>query len=109
MPRFAANLGFSPLQPMKPVTNAPGGVLKPIVGGGGGAAAVMMSSATGIADVPAAQFDWDSSGLVNPLHGESEGGDCRQFLTYRMEWNISGCGHETDRGSGMRRRRKRNE
>lgn len=72
MPRFAANLGFSPLQPMKPTsvtsTNPPSGVLKPVVGGG--AAAAAMSSTAGGAEVPAVQFDWDSSGLVNPLHGK---------------------------------------
>lgn len=68
MPRFAANLGFSPLQPMRPtvVATATGtGTLKPMPVGsatGGGVVAV--------GDVPAASFDWDSSGLVNPLHGE---------------------------------------
>uniref|UniRef100_A0A1B0D627 Aftiphilin clathrin-binding box domain-containing protein n=1 Tax=Phlebotomus papatasi TaxID=29031 RepID=A0A1B0D627_PHLPP len=70
MPRFAANLGFSPLQPMKPgpgasstSSSAPNQqrdgsemVALPATGGGGG-----------ISEVPAAQFDWTSSGLVNPL------------------------------------------
>ncbi|XP_055710243.1 uncharacterized protein LOC129805971 [Phlebotomus papatasi] len=72
MPRFAANLGFSPLQPMKPgpgasstSSSAPNQqrdgsemVALPATGGGGG-----------VSEVPAAQFDWTSSGLVNPLDG----------------------------------------
>ncbi|XP_037026037.1 uncharacterized protein LOC119067263 [Bradysia coprophila] len=48
MPRFAANLGFSPLEPMKP-SNVSG----------------PSSSVTN--EIPAAQFDWNSSGLTNPL------------------------------------------
>lgn len=76
MPRFAANLGFSPLQPMKPTVAGgvsgggvtSGGILKPIQAG-----TVLSGGVTGVAgEVPAAQFDWDSSGLVNPLHGELE-------------------------------------
>lgn len=53
MPRFAANLGFSPLEPMK-------------------SDAMLQPTATSIAkpsEIPAAQFDWNSSGLVNPLDG----------------------------------------
>ncbi|XP_059621860.1 uncharacterized protein LOC132265291 isoform X1 [Phlebotomus argentipes] len=59
MPRFAANLGFSPLQPMKP--------------GAGASSAFSMSqtrsdaASAGVTEVPAAQFDWTSAGLVNPL------------------------------------------
>ncbi|XP_059621861.1 aftiphilin isoform X2 [Phlebotomus argentipes] len=61
MPRFAANLGFSPLQPMKP--------------GAGASSAFSMSqtrsdaASAGVTEVPAAQFDWTSAGLVNPLDG----------------------------------------
>lgn len=73
MPRFAANLGFSPLQPMKPTTTVAsggegGGILKPTPAAA--ATAVSTGLPGGVGDVPAAQFDWDSSGLVNPLHGE---------------------------------------
>lgn len=73
MPRFAANLGFSPLQPMKPAVNT--GILKPTPATG----AIKMGVNSGLpvtGDVPVAQFDWDSSGLVNPLHGE---------CTYRLD------------------------
>ncbi|KAL0133112.1 hypothetical protein PUN28_000705 [Cardiocondyla obscurior] len=57
IPRFAANLGFTPLEPVK-------------------ATAELQLSATNTCkiqgtvcsdEVPAAQFDWNSSGLVNPL------------------------------------------
>lgn len=61
VPRFAANLGFSPLQPMRPASN--GGVLKPTP-----ATSTVVTTAGG--EVPVAQFDWDGSGLVNPLHGK---------------------------------------
>lgn len=50
MPRFAANLGGSPLQPVK-------------------SGVASENETTDIADVPVAQFDWTSSGLVNPLDG----------------------------------------
>ncbi|KAJ6639127.1 Torso-like protein, partial [Pseudolycoriella hygida] len=50
MPRFAANLGFSPLEPIKP---------------NGTSGAISNSSVS--SEIPAAQFDWNSSGLTNPL------------------------------------------
>lgn len=52
MPRFAANLGFTPLEPTKSADGSASGGVR---------------TAT---DVPAAQFDWTSSGLVNPLDGK---------------------------------------
>ncbi|GAB0088689.1 hypothetical protein DMENIID0001_031530 [Sergentomyia squamirostris] len=65
MPRFAANLGFSPLQP------------KPVAGSSTGSSQQYYPTSgevdeshplpPGLSDVPAAQFDWTSSGLVNPL------------------------------------------
>ncbi|XP_058808474.1 aftiphilin isoform X2 [Phymastichus coffea] len=60
IPRFAANLGFSPLEPVKASAEAfmsmpPTSTKSP------------NSSAT--EEIPAAQFDWNSSGLVNPLDG----------------------------------------
>lgn len=70
MPRFAANLGFSPLQPMKPTMAGSTGILKPIQA----TTATSQGSVMTAGEVPAAQFDWDSSGLVNPLHGELGGG-----------------------------------
>jgi hypothetical protein len=76
MPRFAANLSFNPLEPLKPST----------------AALTPSSSSTNKIDfsenkitapqslktigtiqqdvIPEVEFDWNSSGLVNPLDGE---------------------------------------
>lgn len=51
---------------MKPTMAGSTGILKPIQA----ATATSQGSVTTVGDVPAAQFDWDSSGLVNPLHGE---------------------------------------
>ena len=56
MPRFAANLGGSPLQPVKSGNVA--GNSQPAL------------EADNVSDeVPVAQFDWIGSGLVNPLDG----------------------------------------
>ncbi|XP_052897192.1 mucin-17 [Anopheles moucheti] len=81
MPRFAANLSFNPLEPLKPV--APSTVKE--TGSNTNEknanitqAAKASSTFVGGLDhlhvnpvpnssVPAAQFDWNSSGLVNPL------------------------------------------
>lgn len=69
MPRFAANLGFSPLEPMKPTSMAPN--TAPAASSVSSAATTSMAATrTGpTTDVPAVQFDWNSSGLVNPLDG----------------------------------------
>ncbi|XP_043274282.1 aftiphilin isoform X2 [Venturia canescens] len=62
IPRFAANLGFAPLEPVK------------------AGAELQQSSSSNSAkiqqnftseEVPAAQFDWNSAGLVNPLEANS--------------------------------------
>ncbi|XP_029158237.1 aftiphilin isoform X2 [Nylanderia fulva] len=58
IPRFAANLGFTPLEPIKATAESQ----QP--------SASNTSKIHGAAcsdEVPAAQFDWNSSGLVNPL------------------------------------------
>lgn len=55
MPRFAANLGFSPLEPSKP-NSVPG--------------ASNSGNSSASNEIPAAQFDWNSSGLTNPLDGK---------------------------------------
>ncbi|KYM76222.1 Aftiphilin [Atta colombica] len=58
IPRFAANLGFTPLEPIKATAEPQ----QP--------SAANNSKIQGAAcsdEVPAAQFDWNSSGLVNPL------------------------------------------
>ncbi|XP_043506948.1 aftiphilin isoform X4 [Frieseomelitta varia] len=57
VPRFAANLGFTPLEPIKATTDSQ-------------TVATSNSKSQSSAnseEVPAAQFDWNSSGLVNPL------------------------------------------
>ncbi|XP_019561249.3 mucin-5AC isoform X1 [Aedes albopictus] len=102
MPRFAANLSFSPLEPMKPVSSSSGNSIS----SSSSAATINSSSSAGrqeapgsrhhashsqhhlafgldplhpttgppltasgalAGNVPAVQFDWNSSGLVNPL------------------------------------------
>lgn len=55
VPKFAANLGTNPLEPLKPE------VLTPEV--------IPMKSAqpSTSTEVPSAEFDWTSAGLTNPL------------------------------------------
>lgn len=64
MPRFAANLGFAPLEPMKselgPILPTQPGNISP--------------TEQPSCEVPAAKFDWNGSGLTNPL-------DCK-FVCY---------------------------
>lgn len=55
-PKFAANLGLSPLEPMKVTSST---------------SSDSDGKATkSVFEVPAAQFDWNSSGLINPLDGK---------------------------------------
>lgn len=107
MPRFAANLSFSPLEPMKPVSSSSGNSIS----SSSSTATTNSSSSAGrqeapgsrhhashsqhhlafgldplhpttgppltasgalAGNVPAVQFDWNSSGLVNPLEGVQE-------------------------------------
>ncbi|XP_062535268.1 mucin-3B isoform X2 [Armigeres subalbatus] len=103
MPRFAANLSFSPLEPMKPVSSGTvsSGNSIPVTTISSGIEEQKASgnrpyssqshhhlafgldplhpageplSVTGAmaGTVPAVQFDWNSSGLVNPLEGVQE-------------------------------------
>ncbi|XP_033198495.1 aftiphilin isoform X3 [Bombus vancouverensis nearcticus] len=58
VPRFAANLGFTPLEPIKATTDPQPVALSNIS---------KSQASTNSEEVPAAQFDWNSSGLVNPL------------------------------------------
>lgn len=60
--KFAANLGSSPLEPMK--------ILQPTIATTTNTTKLNdTKSAVPAIDVPAAQFDWNSSGLTNPLDG----------------------------------------
>ncbi|CAD6230028.1 GSCOCG00006696001-RA-CDS [Cotesia congregata] len=58
IPRFAANLGFAPLEP----TKASSETQQPST-----SSSTKQHTSTNSEEVPAAQFDWNSSGLVNPL------------------------------------------
>uniref|UniRef100_A0A182PEG8 Clathrin_bdg domain-containing protein n=1 Tax=Anopheles epiroticus TaxID=199890 RepID=A0A182PEG8_9DIPT len=85
MPRFAANLSFNPLEPLKPIaasagkeTNSeknaisqPANKTTPSMAMSIGLDPLQVNAA-GHTSVPAAQFDWNSSGLVNPLEGVQE-------------------------------------
>lgn len=80
MPRFAANLSFNPLEPLKPSAALPKEANSNEKYGGGVTNAKHTASTSYGAEplqpnvagssVPAAQFDWNSSGLVNPLEGK---------------------------------------
>ncbi|CAK9826655.1 AFTPH [Anthophora retusa] len=63
VPRFAANLGFTPLEPIKATADP-----QPATTSNTN----KTQTSTNLEEVPAAQFDWNSSGLVNPL--EASGG-----------------------------------
>ena len=62
VPRFAANLGFTPLEPIKAIADA-----QPPSAANASKAQAFINSE----EVPAAQFDWNSSGLVNPLEANA--------------------------------------
>lgn len=72
LPRFASNLGYNALEPLKPMTvdkSQPIAMHSQL-----GDAVTASGSESGIKlermpEVPAAQFDWNSAGLVNPLDG----------------------------------------
>jgi hypothetical protein len=75
MPRFAANLSFNPLEPLKPSTAA----LAPTSSSASNKVDISApqtlkptSTATNGQQevIPEVEFDWNSSGLVNPLDGE---------------------------------------
>ncbi|XP_028131999.1 aftiphilin [Diabrotica virgifera virgifera] len=62
VPKFAANLGVQPLEPIKmeSLTPSPSKPTPP-------APQISSQSSQEAQDVPSAQFDWTNSGLVNPL------------------------------------------
>ncbi|XP_055630052.1 uncharacterized protein LOC129770893 isoform X2 [Toxorhynchites rutilus septentrionalis] len=97
MPRFAANLSFSPLEPLKPnsVSFTADTTSNSIMTGScrsgktddtskhlafgldplqpdNEKAVLQLTSSSAPGMVPAVQFDWNSSGLVNPLEGVQE-------------------------------------
>ncbi|KFB46840.1 hypothetical protein ZHAS_00014843 [Anopheles sinensis] len=89
MPRFAANLSFNPLEPLKPdaaASKESGSVANTEKHANASTVASMVvgpmvagldplqptTVAPSSSSVPAVQFDWNSSGLVNPLEGVQE-------------------------------------
>ena len=65
MPRFAANLSLNPIEPIKPTvsqssTSAPKEITH----------SILQPTKAPTDFVPEAEFDWNSSGLVNPLDGK---------------------------------------
>jgi hypothetical protein len=67
MPRFAANLSLSPIEPMKP-SSTQSSTAKPSPDV---KQSILQPTKVLTETVPEAEFDWNSSGLVNPLDGES--------------------------------------
>lgn len=63
MPRYAATLGYTPLEPMKSTD-----LLTPTLVE---SSSQIPSSSSTQAEIPSAQFDWVGSGLTNPLESES--------------------------------------
>ena len=78
MPRFAANLSFNPLKPMKPQTTnavpnttyADADSMQYSINTSGSAVEADMSNYAKKTDVPDVEFDWQGAGLVNPLDGK---------------------------------------
>lgn len=67
-PKFAANLGLSPLEPMKVTSSSTSSTLSTVDSDN-------IKGHKSILEVPAAQFDWNSSGLINPLDGKLKEND----------------------------------
>lgn len=72
MPRYASNLSFNPLEPLKPITTASSistSISKSELSDVKISAPLPLK--TQQPDViPEVEFDWNSSGLVNPLDGK---------------------------------------
>ncbi|XP_018578456.1 uncharacterized protein LOC108916643 [Anoplophora glabripennis] len=80
MPRFAANLGLTPLEPIK--TEISPCTLK---------SSPSTSSQPSSSDIPSAQFDWNGSGLVNPLDSvPKESAEMAQTSGERKSFELSG-------------------
>lgn len=75
MPRFASNLSFNPLEPLKPVSSSAAPPTISSIKSESSDVKIsglppQQSRSDVTATVPEVQFDWNSSGLVNPLDGE---------------------------------------
>ncbi|XP_055848974.1 homeobox protein 5 isoform X2 [Episyrphus balteatus] len=71
MPRYAANLSFNPLEPMKSDKSTNNSSSSTNTTDYRKRSDSLTSTSTKT-DVPAVEFDWNSSGLVNPLDGVKE-------------------------------------
>lgn len=67
MPRFAANMSFNPIEPTKPSTSTQSSTFKSSTET---KSTILQPTKVLTEIVPEAEFDWNSSGLVNPLDGE---------------------------------------
>lgn len=67
MPKYAANLGLTPLEPVKSSDIASTASVH------NGTSNIVDSSTTAPVEIPSAQFDWNGSGLINPL-------DCKYLI-----------------------------
>jgi hypothetical protein len=65
MPRFAANMSFNPIEPLKPTTSQ-----NPTVNLSDTKPSILQPAKTSTEIVPDVEFDWNSSGLQNPLDGK---------------------------------------
>ncbi|KAF2897122.1 hypothetical protein ILUMI_09043 [Ignelater luminosus] len=67
MPRYAATLGFTPLEPVKSETLAQTSTESPAISA---SSHIPFNESVQQSDIPSAQFDWVSSGLTNPLESK---------------------------------------
>lgn len=75
MPRYASNLSFNPLEPLKPSTTSSINTTSSSSSSSSSISKSELSDAkipTKIQPdvIPEVEFDWNSSGLVNPLDGK---------------------------------------
>ncbi|XP_066593877.1 aftiphilin isoform X2 [Prorops nasuta] len=84
IPRFAANLGYTPLEPVKANSDIQS-VIVPT--------ANKNQSPTSLEDVPDAQFDWNSSGLVNPLDANTPEVICFQERETKTQSTLDSFGN----------------
>ncbi|XP_055381141.1 putative uncharacterized protein DDB_G0282133 isoform X2 [Condylostylus longicornis] len=85
MPKFASNLGFTPLEPLKPAkVDSKSQQLSN---------SVISNSCNGTNKhnpIPDAEFDWNSSGLINPLDGSKKQFEEKQNIEIHTTANEPG-------------------
>lgn len=75
MPRYASNLSFNPLEPLKPSTTSSINTTSSSSSSSSSISKSELNDAKIPAKIqpdviPEVEFDWNSSGLVNPLDGK---------------------------------------